>query len=152
MAFAENSKKLGLLRLSGFWCAAGRQANIDPTVLYPLVKFQEPKYRLAAILVRMSQRGLLLSEAEQMVEQLEFVTGENCEPQAFDILVCALENHARESVALEIVLRKLLEIIPEDKWQLRARAETLRQTLLQAKPSGFNESKLNNLNLPLISF
>jgi len=151
-AFAEDSKKLGLLRLAGFWCAAGRQAAINPAVLFPLEKFQEPKYRLAAMLVRMSQQDLLFSEAEQMVGQLAFVTGENGEPQAFEILVSALEHHAKETIALEIVLKKLLEIIPEDKWQLRARAETLRQTLFEAKPSGFDEAKLKKMNLPLISF
>jgi hypothetical protein len=151
-AFAEDSKKLGLLRLAGFWCAAGRQASISQTVLAPLDKFQEPKYRLAAMLVRMSQRDFLANEAEQMSEQLAFVTGDNCEPQVFVILVSALEHHAKETMALEIVLRKLLEIIPEDKWQLRARAETLRLTLLQAKPSGFDDSKLKKLNLPLTSF
>ena len=151
-AFAEDSKKLGLLRLAGFWCAAGRQAEISPAVLFPLEKFQEPKYRLAAMLVRMSQRELLANEAEQMSEQLAFVTGDDCEPQVFEILVSVLEHHAKEVIALEVILKKLLEIIPEDKWQLRARAETLKQTLLQAKPSGFDESKLKKLNLPLVSF
>lgn len=151
-AFDEDSKKLGLLRLAGFWCAAGRKAAINPAVLIPLEKFQEPKYRLAAMLVRMSQQDLSFCEAEQMVGQLVFVTGENGEPQAFEILVSALEHHAKETIALEILLKKLLEIIPEDKWQLRARAETLRQTLLEAKPSGFDEAKLKMMNLPLISF
>ncbi|WP_054761900.1 hypothetical protein [Methylomonas koyamae] len=133
-AFAEDSKKLGLLRLAGFWCAAGRQAAINPAVLFPLEKFQEPKYRLAAMLVRMSQQDLLFSEAEQMVGQFAFVTGENGEPQAFEILVSALEHHAKETIALEIVLKKLLEIIPEDKWQLRARAETLSKLFWKQNP------------------
>lgn len=151
-AFAEDSKKLGLLRLAGFWCAAGRHAAIKPAVLFPLEKFQEAKYQLAAMLVRMSQRDLLVSEAGQMVGQLAFVTGENGEPQAFEILVSALENHAKETIGLEIILKRLLEIMPDDKWQLRARADTLRQTLLEAKPSGFDEAKLKKMNLPLISF
>ncbi|MGZ8152766.1 MAG: NACHT domain-containing protein [Methylovulum sp.] len=150
-SFTENPSQLGLLRLAGFWCAAGRQVDTNPNTLLPFEKFKEPKYRLSAMLVRMSQKNLSSLETNQIADQLPFVVGEESEPQALDILVSAIEHHAKEVFVLDTVLKKLIEIIPANEWQLRARAENLRQPLLQAKPSGFNDAKLIKLNLPLIN-
>jgi len=149
-AFANNPARLGLLRLAGFWCASGRQANTDINALKPLENFREPKYLLATMLVRMSQKDLLAAEAEQIANLLSEAVSEKSEPNSLHILLSAIEHHAKEISALEIVLRKLIELIPEDEWQLRARADVIRHTLLQARPSGFDNKKLTALQLPSV--
>lgn len=149
-AFINNPARLGLLRLAGFWCASGRQANTNIKTLMPLENFKEPKYLLAAMLVRISQKDLLTAEAEQIANHLSEAVSEKSEPNSLHILLSAIEHHAKETSALEIVLRKLIELIPEDEWQLRARADVIRHTLLQARPSGFDNKKLIVLRLPLV--
>jgi hypothetical protein len=149
-AFINNPARLGLLRLAGFWCASGRQANTNIQTLMPLEKFKEPKYLLAAMLVRMTQKDLITAEAEQIASHLSVAVSEKSEPNSLHILLSAIEHHAKEISTLEIVLKKLIELIPEDEWQLRARADVIRHTLLQAKPSDFDNNKLTTLRLPLV--
>ncbi|MEE7625679.1 hypothetical protein V3O24_05850 [Methylobacter sp. Wu8] len=149
-AFTDNPAQLGLLRLAGFWCASGRKTDINIKNPILLEQFKKPKYLLAAMLVRMSRKDLLVAEAEQIASKLPVVVSEKSEPNALHILLSALEHHAKEISALEIVLKKLIEIIPEDEWQLRARADVIRHTLLQARPSGFDNKNLTVLRLPLV--
>ncbi|MGZ4978783.1 MAG: NACHT domain-containing protein [Methylobacter sp.] len=149
-AFANNTARLGLLRLAGFWCASGRQANTEISTLKLLKSSKEPKYLLATMLVYMSRKDLSVMEASQIASHLSVAVSEKSEPNALHILLSAIEHHAKEISALEIVLKKLIELIPEDEWQLRARADVIRHTLLQARPSGFDNKKLTVLRLPLV--
>lgn len=149
-AFTKNPAQLGLLRLAGFWCASGRQVNTDIKILMPLENYKEPKYLLAAMLVRISQKDLSTAEAEHIANHLPVAVCEMSEPNSLHILLSAIEHHAKEISTLEIVLKKFIEIIPEDEWQLRARADVIRHTLLQARPSGFDNTKLTTLRLPLV--
>jgi hypothetical protein len=149
-AFIDDSSRLGLLRLAGFWCAAGRQAQTRVQIFMPLDSFKEPRFRLAAMLVCMSQRDLTPEEAAELARHIQKIATEDGEPQSLGILLSAIEHHAKEIPSLEVVLIELIKIIPSDEWKLRARAEVLRNTLLQARPSGFNDQSLAALGLPLI--
>jgi hypothetical protein len=41
-------------------------------------------------------------------------------------------------------------MIPINQWELRARAEILRDNFLEARPSGFTSELLNKLELPFM--
>ena len=117
----------------------------------PIEQFNDAKYQLAAILVRMSQKNLSLDDANLIASQLHSIISQESEMEYLHVLIVAIEHHAKEIPVLKIILKKIIEIIPLDKWQLRARAEEIRYTLLKARPSGFENKNLVELGLPLIN-
>jgi hypothetical protein len=149
-AFIADPSRLGLLRLLGFWCVAGRRVENRVQALMSLESFSDLRFRLAAMLVRMTQQGLTSDDAAQMAAHIPAVTAGDGEPQALSILVSAINRHAKEIPELEIILTELIKHIPSAEWQIRARAEALRNTFLEARPSGFNNQRLGELKLPLL--
>jgi hypothetical protein len=148
-AFVKDPSRVGLLRLVGFWCAAGRNSSIDiPTDQVEQIK--EPRFRLAAMLVKLSRLGLTVDEAQQIADFIPTIAVRESEPDYLDILLTAIERHAAEIPSLENLVGKIADIVPIDQWPLRARAEALRNTFLQARSSGFNTQLMTSLSLPMI--
>jgi|GEM_PF-5564137 len=149
--FSANTSRLGLLRLLGFWCASGYKVESKIQSLRSLEAFRDVRFRLAAILVLMTQHGLSSNEIQQMVKHVSAVTTGNNEPQALDLFISTLEFNINEKPELEPLLTELIKNIPPKDWQIRARAENLRIKLLEARSSEFDKQKLLELRLPALS-
>jgi hypothetical protein len=146
--FAKDPSRLGLLRLAGFWCAAGRKPQVAMAPI-PLEQFEDQRFRLAAMLVTISRPDLTYDEAHQIANYIPVIAVDG-EPDSVQILLTAVERHATEIPALENLIAKLANVIPTDQWSLRARVEVLRNAFLQARPSGFDDQMLSSIGLPLI--
>jgi hypothetical protein len=147
--FLKDPSKVGLLRLAGFLCAAGAAFDVRPVVIQ-VDQFEDPRYRLAAVLFLLSVSRLTIPQAKEVSEFLPDIVAKKPEPEALEILMTALEGHAAQNPALEVMLSQLAKLIPTDQWQLRARAESLRDSFLQAHPTGLNPQLLRSLELPVI--
>ncbi|OQW40461.1 MAG: hypothetical protein A4S08_04530 [Proteobacteria bacterium SG_bin4] len=148
--FSANTSRLGLLRLLGFWCASGYKVESKIQRLTPLEALRDVRFRLAAILVLMTQHDLSSNEIQQMVNHVSAVTTGNNEPQALHLIISTLEYNINEKPELEPILTELIKNIPPKDWQIRARAENLRIQLLETYSSGFDKQKLLELRLPAL--
>lgn len=150
-AFRKDPSRLGLLRLAGFWCAAGRRPEAEIAETISLEQFEDPRFRLAAMLVTLARPELTFNEGHHIARYIRTVVAENGEPNSINILVSAIEQHATETPALETLVAELANVIPVDQWNLRARVEVLRNNFLQARPSGFDSQMLSSRGLPIIN-
>lgn len=147
--FVRDPSRLGLLRLAGFLCAAGGKPEFVTLNIQPQ-HFKDPRFRLAALLVLISRSDFGFSQADEIVKHLPLVVVENGEPKALDILLASIERHGSAIPAWELVIAKLIDLIPVERSDLLARAEVLRDNILQARPSGFDPELLTKLQLPFI--
>jgi hypothetical protein len=146
--FLENTSKVGILRILGFWFAVEKKIPTDLKGIPSIDQFDDPKYKLAAMLVKLSQRDISNSEVRLIAAQLPLVIGTGGEPQARDILVTALERHSENTTVQELLLPALTDLLTEEEWQLRGRVHGQRIVFVHGQTSGLDAQLLDQLKLP----
>jgi hypothetical protein len=148
--FNNDTSKIGLLRLAGFLCAVRNIIPPKSQSLSYIDGFHDTKYRLSAMIIRMSQSDLTRDEAFVLACKLPEIVDNKGEPQCLDILMSAIERHMHDILPLELFAAKLIDLIPQEDWQLSGRAFAASNAFLQRRISELNDQTLGRLRLPLM--
>jgi hypothetical protein len=147
-AFREAPARRGLLRLAGFWCAAGRETVTGE--LPGLHTLSDPKDVLALLVVRMGDTTLTPKDAQALTRFVRVIAAATEIKDRWSILLNTIDKHGRTIPALEILLDEIADLVPQDDQQLLGRAQSLRNSLLQSRPSILSSSTLENLGLAVL--
>lgn len=146
--FTKDRTKTGLLRLAGFWYAVHGDAYPELQNVQSIDQLQDPKLKLSIMLLCMSHSELTDDAARSLASRLPSVIGDHCEPQCLDLLLTSIERHGKKVFALDVILQKLINLIPTNEWNLLGRAYSSRNGFVQMRSSGLNQQKLEELGLP----
>jgi len=146
LGFNQNPSRLGLLRSMGFYCAAGAKAQwkVDHLINADI----EKRFRLAAALIRLSDTNLTKVEAKEIADSLPSIAGRDSEPNAVELIILCLEKNIAYTPSLEFVLDAVINIVKENDRFMLVRAYILKQMIMHAARSGFDEHRLSLLGLP----
>jgi energy-coupling factor transporter ATP-binding protein EcfA2 len=146
---------LGLLRILGRWAAAGHRVDLIPCGILDRVGSDDPRFQLAALLVRLSQADYSASHAAHLADRVVSVLTSSPEPNADRLIAAALGTCLRTSGQARHVLPPLL-LRMEQRLVERGQpvAAACRELLCQFRQSEASELQvggmLARLNLPTL--
>jgi hypothetical protein len=153
-AFVSNPAQLGLLRLLGRLASAGHASMVIPATMLNLNSFPEPRFRLAALLVRLTQPSLTAADANDLaVAAAELLSLDPpAEPMADELVLWTTQRHLDRVPALGQFLLRLHEQMPSGVELGMARCERLLREVLHRWASELQaHGQLQKLQLPMVS-
>lgn len=144
-AFCEDPSRTGLLRLSAFWCALGWEPPGEALEMLEHLPFDLGDFEWARQVVLMCDPTLTPARINVIATRLAQLAAKSTR-----------DDDIRETVALALerylssvpTLQAMIDVIFLPGSHLRARAEHLRNLLLQIQPSGLTSNILVQLHVP----
>jgi len=150
-AFLGDHARWGLLRLLGRFASNGLSIELIPSEMLNPESFSQPRFRLAAILVRMTQHDLAEDEAVDLAERSTGLLSPSAEPGANNLLFKTAAQHLNRIPALETFLLRLHEIMPTGVELGISNCERLlRQVQRQRSSDLHGPDQLQKLQLPTV--
>jgi hypothetical protein len=143
--------ELGLLRLLGRLASAGYTMGPVPVEMLTLASFSEPRFKLAALLVRIAQRNLSADQAQQLAHEAIALLEPPAEEGADHLVFRTVEAHITESSAIDEFLVHLRERMPAEVPLGVAKCERLLRRVVRTRASSLQSLKvLRRLQLPVV--
>jgi hypothetical protein len=147
--FISNQARLGLLRLLGRIASVGGAITMIPTELTDPHLFSEPRFRLAAILVRLTQADVTEKDAEDLAEVVAALLATMAESGADELLIRTAQESMDHVPAIRAFLLRLHELMPQSVDLGVARCERLLRLVQRRRASDLHETgQLTKLQLP----
>ena len=122
-----------------------------PAKLLDLSSFPEPRFQLAALLVRLAQMSLTEEEAHYLADAAVALFDPSAEPKVDELIFQTVENHLNHIPALVQFLLELHERMPQGVELGRAKCERLlRQALRECASDLHLPGQLQKLQLPAV--
>jgi hypothetical protein len=152
-AFVSNPAQLGLLRLIGRLASAGHPNLVIPATMLDLNSFPEPRFRLAALFVRLTQPSLTAADANDLAVAAAALLALDppAELRADELVFRTIERHLDRVPALGYFLLRLHEQMPPAIELGLARCERLLREVLRRRASDLQaHGQLQKLQLPTV--
>jgi hypothetical protein len=148
-AFVSNPAQLGLLRLIGRLASAGHASFVIPATMLDLNSFEETRFRLAALLVRLTQPSLTAADANDLAVAAAGLLALDppAEVRADELVFRTIEGHLDRVPALGQFLFRLHEQMPPAIKLGLARGERPADGQASYKPTASYRS-FNSLQCP----
>jgi hypothetical protein len=144
--FESNQTYEGLLRLLAFFALGGSIPRISDGLLKP-ERFSGGMFKEAAVLIRLAQGDLSLSEPESLADQIAELTSEGLDTAASVLKL--LENEFLPHSKYERFLLNLRKRLPSSEWQILNRLRHILVTLLTTRTSRLEDVQVwAKLGLP----
>lgn len=148
-AYSDNPARKGILRLAAHICARG--GIISWTFTESLSISTDVSQNLFyEILIRIADPKLKDVDADFLAECVPDILARQLDPICADLIVAALESHARRNPLLVRVLTQVILHLPFHRTDLGQRCANLQRRISASTPSGFSERVLSDLGLPSI--
>jgi hypothetical protein len=122
-----------------------------PAKLLDLSSLPEPRFQLAALLVRLTQLGLTEEEANYLADAAVALLDPSAELKVDELIFLTVENHLNRIPALVQFLLQLHEQMPQGVELGRAKCERLlRQALREGASRLHLPGQLQKLQLPTV--
>jgi len=145
------STRLGLLRLLGRLASRGRKMNLIPCEMLNLPAGSDPRFKLAALLVRIAKPKCVLDDAESLANEVISLLEPPAEKGAADLLFRAIESHLSDNGRLITFLLHLHETLPTEMVLEVAKCESLLRGVLRSRASALqSREELRKLKLPVV--
>ena len=143
--------QVGLLRLLGRLASVGYAFTMIPSEMLNLDSFSEPRFKLAALLVRLTQPNLTPDEAKWLADKATELLHPLGEPGAGDLIFGTVEAHLDSVPTIEHFLLRLRERMPRDVELGVAKCERLLRKVLRKRASDLQvPGQVLKLELPAI--
>jgi len=151
--FIRNPIGLGLLRLLGRIASVGGAITMIPAGLIDPQLFSEPRFRLAAILVRLTQPDLTDGDADDLAEVAAALLAPMAESGADELLFRTAQENMDHVPAIGAFLLRLHELMPPSVDLGVAKCEHLLRLVHRRRASDLHEAgQLTKLQLPTVPF
>jgi len=141
--------RLGLLRLLGRLASIGYSIDKIPAEMLNVDYFFEPRFKLAAILVRLSQPTFTEEDAVRLADESVALLYPPAEPGADHLIFRTVRAHLGRIPVIERFLLRLHEKMPPEVELGVAKCERLMRQVLQRRASDLQQvDQLRNLKLP----
>ncbi len=142
----------GVFRLLGRLASAGHVIDLIPGSLLQIDLFSNPRLKLAAILVRLTQSSTSREELEQLADEAAILLDLPAEAGADHLIFSTAERHLDRNIFMGQFLLRLRERMPPGVDQGVARCEALLRQLRQKRASDLQiTGQVPNLRLPFLS-
>lgn len=146
---AHHPVRLGLLRLLGRLASTGKTMEQIPPQMLNLSLFPEPRFKLAALLVRIAQRNLKADEARQLAREAVALLAPPAEGYADGLLFGTIDSHVAGNEGLSEFLLELRERIPMEMHLGTASCEKRLRWIVRGRSSSLQSPELlRKLRLP----
>lgn len=150
-AFVSKKNQLGLLRMLGRLSSSGDTMKLIPPYMLNLSQFSEPRFKLAALLVRISQRDLKPDEVQVLADEAVNLLFPLAEEHADSLLFRTIEVHLEGNDAICNLILRLREKMPPEVPLGIAKCEKLLRRLVKSQSSRLqNSGELRKLQLPVL--
>ncbi|NQZ12634.1 MAG: hypothetical protein HRT35_36240 [Algicola sp.] len=149
-AYLRDTSRTGLLRLAGFWCAAGASPTINLSTLQPIENYESAQERLAVMILKMSQQDSTDDQTQEIIGHLDGITANTAVPDAKPALLSMIKENSTKIPALTAILHALMTTFTSDEWEMRAESMDSYSAMIQAASSGFDNSLAAKLDLPAV--
>lgn len=137
-AFCYSPSRLGILWILAVLAFKGSSPTVPTNFLDPQ-RYDEPRYRQAAIMVRLAQEDWDESEGKKLAKHItQLLT--KC-PDADISALELLEKHEKSGVAVEQFLLELHKGLPTTRWQTKKRIIDMMNNSLSRRISRLGESQ-----------
>jgi len=148
---AEIPVKLGLLRMLGRLASAGYAIGSVPVEMLRLTASTEPRFRLAALLVRIAGPNMTADDAQQIANETVGLLAPPAEVGADHLVFQTVEAHFARSPAISEFLLHLRERMPAKTALGVANCERLLRQVVRRQASGLqSREELRRLQLPVV--
>ncbi|MBI4905615.1 MAG: hypothetical protein HY820_18430 [Acidobacteria bacterium] len=148
-AFRNDLRRVGLLRLMGWYASSGVPVDVIPSDLLAPIRFAKPAFRLAAILVRLSQGTLGEVEAVQLADACIELLNPEAEEDAFDqVIRTSMAHIVRVPAIAAFVLR--IRNAPLGISLQAAQCDRVLRRLAKERSSEIYPEDLTPLGLPIV--
>lgn len=149
--FIREPTRVGLLRLLGRVASSNERAVEIPAELLDLSAFVEPRFKLAALLVQLSQPGLSERDARRLAELAVSLIEPAAEAAADDLVFRTAERHLRRVPSISEFLLGLHQHLSVDGGWRVAKCERLLRRVLRTRASSCQaQDQLQKLQLPIM--
>lgn len=149
--FRTPQPRLGLLRLLGRLASTGYSIETVPPEMLNVDSFAEPRFKLAALLVRLSQPTLTEELATRIADESVILLDPPAERGAGDLLILTADAHLDRIPAIEQFLLRLHERMPPTVRLGIAYCERLLRRALRRRASELQRAgQLEKLELPVV--
>jgi len=144
--------RLGLLRLLGRLASTGRRLDLVPRSMLQLTNIRGPRFKLGALLVRISQGDMGAAEARAAAGEAIGLLVPPAEDGADHLLFRTIEAHLVGDGAICELLLGLRERMPAGVPLGAARCERLLRGMLRSRSSDLERpDELRRLQLPIVT-
>jgi hypothetical protein len=150
-AIGMDSRRLGLLRMLGRFASAGLVVEMIPEQVLASTSFADGRFRLAAILVRLSRPRLTPAHASKLADDIAALLSPPAEAGADNLVFRTVEAHMPNNPAITDFLLRLHETMPLETELGVARCEQLLRRAVARRPSDLQgHARLISLELPVV--
>ncbi len=149
-AYTIDPQLHGLLALLGCFSVMGHVSRV-PARLLSVQRFQEPRFQVAALLVRLAQPTLGPPEAKLLAATAARIEKAEARFIAPQLACLALRRHNRDDQAAESFVHTLRSALPHTAVQALAECDVLLHTLVSRRNSGLGTlARAQELGLPCV--